>query len=47
MLGKKVGIYFPNQDGRGGHINIGGVGVTKKCPEQGECDKIHRIFDKQ
>lgn len=32
--GKKVGIYFPNQDGRGGHINIGGVGVTKNAPNK-------------
>ena len=32
--GKKVGIYFPNQDGRGGHINIGGIGVTKNAPNK-------------
>jgi len=33
-VGKKVGIYFPNQDGRGGHINIGGIGVTKYAPNK-------------
>ncbi len=32
--GKKVGIYFPNQDGRGGHINIGGIGVAKNAPNK-------------
>lgn len=32
--GKKVGIYFPNQEGRGGHINIGGIGVTKNAPNK-------------
>lgn len=32
--GKKVGIYFPNQDGRGGHINIAGIGVTKYAPNK-------------
>lgn len=32
--GKKVGIYFPNQQGRGGHINIGGIGVTKNAPNK-------------
>lgn len=25
----KVGIYFPNQDGRGAHVNISGIGVVK------------------
>ncbi len=32
--GRKVGIYFPNQDDRGGHINIGGIGVTKNAPNK-------------
>lgn len=32
--GKQVGIYFPNQDGRGGHINISGIGVTKNAPNR-------------
>lgn len=26
---KKVKVFFPNQDGRGAHINISGVGLTK------------------
>ena len=32
--GQRVGIYFPNQDGRGGHINISGIGVTKYAPNK-------------
>ena len=32
--GERVGIYFPNQDGRGGHINISGVGITKNAPNK-------------
>lgn len=32
--GQKVGIYFPNQDTRGGHINISGIGVTKNAPNK-------------
>ena len=32
--GQKVGIYFPNQDGRGGHINISGIGVTRSAPNK-------------
>lgn len=34
-VGEKMGVFFPNQDGRGAHINISGAGVTKhaKRPE--------------
>lgn len=28
-VGKKLGIFFPDQDGRGTHINVSGAGVTK------------------
>ena len=38
--GKKVGIYFPNQDGRGGHINIAGIGVTKYAPNKDNAIKF-------
>jgi iron(III) transport system substrate-binding protein len=38
--GKRVGIYFPNQDGRGGHINISGVGVTKNAPNKANAIKF-------
>ncbi|MEM7108458.1 MAG: Fe(3+) ABC transporter substrate-binding protein [Bacteroidota bacterium] len=30
----KVGIYFPNQNGRGAHINISGAGVAKYSPNK-------------
>lgn len=29
MVGKKMGVFFPNQNARGTHINISGAGVTK------------------
>jgi len=29
MVGKKMGVFFPNQNGNGAHINISGAGVTK------------------
>lgn len=32
--GQQMGIYFPNQEGRGGHINVSGVGVTKYAPNK-------------
>jgi iron(III) transport system substrate-binding protein len=31
---EKVGIYFPNQDDRGTHINISGAGVLKNAPNK-------------
>ncbi|MFC3283275.1 Fe(3+) ABC transporter substrate-binding protein, partial [Litchfieldella rifensis] len=30
----KVGIIFPNQDGRGAHVNIGGAGVVEGAPNR-------------
>ena len=32
--GEGVGIFFPNQDGRGTHINISGAGVAKYAPNK-------------
>lgn len=29
---RKVGIIFPNQDGRGAHVNVGGAGVVEGAP---------------
>lgn len=31
---RRVGIIFPNQDGRGAHVNIGGAGVVANSPNQ-------------
>ncbi|MGO1626555.1 MAG: Fe(3+) ABC transporter substrate-binding protein [Halomonadaceae bacterium] len=31
---RKVGIIFPNQDGRGTHVNVGGAGVVKDAPNR-------------
>lgn len=33
-IAKQVGIYFPNQDGRGTHINVSGAGVAKHAPNK-------------
>ena len=30
----KVGIFFPNQDDRGAHVNISGAGLLKNAPHQ-------------
>ncbi|MGM0704138.1 MAG: Fe(3+) ABC transporter substrate-binding protein [Pseudomonadota bacterium] len=31
---EKVGILFPNQDGRGTHVNVGGAGVVENAPNR-------------
>lgn len=33
-IGQKVGILFPNQDGRGAHVNISGAGVAAHAPNR-------------
>lgn len=38
--GESVGIIFPNQSGRGTHINISGVGVTKHAPNRDNAIKL-------
>lgn len=32
--GQSVNIFFPNQEGRGTHINVSGAGVTKYAPNK-------------
>jgi|TARA_R100001369_G_scaffold15806_2_gene30651 iron(III) transport system substrate-binding protein len=31
---EKIGLFFPNQDGRGTHINVSGAGVAKHAPNK-------------
>ncbi|MGD1808901.1 Fe(3+) ABC transporter substrate-binding protein [Dapis sp. BLCC M126] len=33
-VAEKVGIFFPNQNGRGAHVNISGGGVVKTAPNK-------------
>lgn len=33
-VAEKVEIVFPNQDGRGAHVNVGGAGVVKGAPNE-------------
>lgn len=33
-LVEKVGVVFPNQDGRGTHVNVSGAGVLKHAPHR-------------
>lgn len=33
-VGERIGIFFPNQDGRGAHINVSGAGVARYAPNK-------------
>jgi len=33
-LGRRVGVFFPDQNGRGTHVNVSGAGVTAHAPNR-------------
>ena len=33
-IAAKIGVFFPNQSGRGTHVNVSGVGVTRHAPNR-------------
>ena len=37
---EKVKVFWPNQDGRGAHVNISGAGVAKYAPNKTEAVKL-------
>ena len=37
---KKIGVFFPNQSGRGAHVNISGAGVTRYARNKAEALKL-------
>lgn len=39
-LVKKIGVFFPNQAGRGAHVNISGAGVTRYARNKAEALKL-------
>lgn len=39
-VAKKIGIFFPNQNDRGAHINISGAGVTKSAKNKENAIKL-------
>ena len=38
--GKAVGIFFPNKDDRGTHVNVSGIGVAKNAPNKEDAIKF-------
>ena len=39
-VGQRVGVFFPNQEDRGTHINISGAGVAKYAPNKANAIKF-------
>ena len=39
-VAEKTGVLWPNQDGRGAHVNISGAGVLKSAPHREEAVKF-------
>ena len=42
---KKVMPFFPNQDGRGTHMNISGGGILKHAPNKANAVKLLDFFN--
>ena len=36
----RVGVFWPNQNGRGAHINVSGIGITGSSRNQGEARQL-------
>ncbi|MFQ5562624.1 MAG: Fe(3+) ABC transporter substrate-binding protein [Parvularculaceae bacterium] len=43
-IGERVGVFFPNQDDRGAHVNISGAGVTAHAPNAENAVKLLRFL---
>lgn len=39
-IGEKVGVLFPDQNGRGTHVNISGAGIAKYAPNPKNAEKL-------
>lgn len=39
-IAQKMGIFFPNQQDRGTHINISGIAITANAPNAGNAQKL-------
>lgn len=40
LAAEQVGLFFPNQDDRGTHVNVSGAGVTKYAPNKDNAIKL-------
>jgi len=46
-VGDKIGVFFPNQNGRGTHVNVSGAGVTKYAPNKANAEKLLEFLTSQ
>lgn len=40
QLADQIGVFFPNQDDRGTHVNVSGAGVTRHSPNTGNAIRL-------
>lgn len=39
-VGDRIRVFFPNQDGRGTHVNVSGAGITAHAPNRENAQKL-------
>lgn len=39
-IAERIGVFFPNQDGRGAHVNVSGAGVTRSADHVEEAIRL-------
>lgn len=39
-IGERIGVLFPDQDGRGAHVNISGAGIAANAPNAENAEKL-------
>jgi len=39
-IAKQIKVFWPNQSGRGAHVNISGAAITKSAPNQAEAQQL-------
>lgn len=44
---EQVNLVFPNQDGRGAHVNVSGAGITKHAPNKDNALKLLKFLTSQ
>jgi iron(III) transport system substrate-binding protein len=43
-IAERLGVFFPNQEGRGTHINVSGAGVTRHAPTRDHAIALLEFF---
>jgi len=43
-VARQIGVFFPNQDGRGAHMNISAAAIAKNAPNKENAEKLISFF---